>query len=508
VGGQLVGSVSYGLSAAPSKIGGLTPAEDMVGLLGLPAASIAARSIRVDLPRRVSLRGALGRTVAQRAELASSSGAALTQLKVPLSVSGLGPRGLDRVSSFVTRPNPTLVPYAGSSASRTAAAAPGTLMPGDSFASVASYGESSVAAVGTVTYVCDGVALAFGHPFEFGGAGAPSGANAADALAVVPDSLTGSYKLANVAETLGVVDQDRLAGLRAKLGATPSAFPVHTVVNASDLGRRREAESQVVMPDWASTVALFQLFGGLESTADSAGTGFDSAGRGTASAWWTFQGTRSDGSPWSITRGDRWASRLGVDFTTAFNIAVQLDELLANSFEGITVTNVKVSVTREQAFRLFSVRKVLVSKNGGRFTSGSSLAVRPGMRLRVRIVLRSYSGGADHVLQYRFRVSRRALGGTLFVGGNRPSFFEDCVANQVCFVFSDFEDEDLSSFDELLQSQKRKQRNDVVSADLVGNGNGTHRETRLPGMVVGQKIIRFHPQGTPTPDEFFFLRAP
>jgi hypothetical protein len=39
-------------------------------------------------------------------------------------------------------------------------------------------------------------------------------------------------------------------------------------------------------------------------------------------------------------------------------------------------------------------------------------------------------------------------------------------------------------------------------------GNGTHRETRLPGIVVGQKIIRFHPQGTPTPDEFFFLRAP
>ncbi len=376
-------------------------------------------------------------------------------------------------------------------------------MPGDSFASVASYGETTVGAVGTVTYVCDGVALAFGHPFEFGGAVAPTGASAADALTIVPD-LISSYKLANVAEALGVVDQDRLAGLRAKLGATPSSYPIHTVINAPDLGRRREAESQVVMADWGSTVALSQLFGGLQSTADSAGTGFDSAGRGTVSAWWTFEGTRADGSPWRITRGDRWASRLGADFTAAFGIGVQLDEILQNTFEDVKVTNVKIAVTREQAFKVFSVKRVLISKNGRPFASASSLAVRPGQKLRVRIVLHPFSGGGDRVIQYRFRVSARALGGVLFVGGNRSSFFEDCVGNQLCFVFSDSEDEDIATFDDLLDLLASKPRNDVVTADLVGSGLGTHRQSRLPGVVVGQRIIRLHPQGSPAPDDFFF----
>jgi len=372
VGGQLVGAVAYGLASTSSGVGGLTPAEDMLGLLGLPGPALAASMVSVDAPSRVQLHGSLARTVVARANLASSSAAALTQLKVPLSVSGLTPRGLDRVSSFITTANPGLVPVAGSSSSKTISIAPPPPMPGQSFASVASYGETSVAAVGTITYVCDGVALAFGHPFEFGGNTTPTGASAADAITVVPD-IVQPYKLANVAESLGTVDQDRLAGIRATFGAAPATFPVHSVVNAPDLGRRHEGESQIAMADWASTVTLYQLFGELEATADSAGTGFDSAGKGTVSAWWTFQGTREDGTPWSISRGNRWVSKLGVDFTAAFQVAIQLDTLIANTVEDVKVTNVKVSLTREAAFNLYSVKRLLVSKNGGRFRSVSSL---------------------------------------------------------------------------------------------------------------------------------------
>jgi hypothetical protein len=505
VGGQLVGAVAYGLSSTTSRIGGLTPAEDMLGLLGLPGPAIAASSISVDAPRRVQLHGSLARTVAARADLASASGAAMTQLKVPLSVSGLTPHGLDRVSSFVTHANPSLVPHAGSSASKTITAGPSPLMPGDSFASVASYGESSVAAVGTVTYVCNGVALAFGHPFEFGGTASPTGANAADALAVVPD-LISAYKLANVAETVGTVDQDRLAGLRANLGATPATFPVHSVVNVPDLGRRHEGESQIAMADWASTVTLYQLFGELESYADSAGTGFDSAGRGTVSAWWTFEGTRDDGTPWKISRGNRWVSKLGVDFTAAFNVAAQLDALIANTVEDVKVTNVKVSLTREQAFNLYSVKKLLVSKNGGRWSTASTLSVRPNTRLRVRAILHPFAGGPNKVVQLRFHITARTMGGLILVGGSRGGFSEDCIGNQICFFFD--EEEPASDFDELLDQQADAPRNDVLFASLVSSRGreAAFRQVRQPAVVVGLRAIRLHPAGTAPPDDDFFLR--
>ncbi|MGI3782789.1 MAG: SpoIVB peptidase S55 domain-containing protein, partial [Janthinobacterium lividum] len=53
VGGKLLGAVSYGFTAAPSPIGGLTPAADMADLLGLggkkarvaaPAADVQAKT--------------------------------------------------------------------------------------------------------------------------------------------------------------------------------------------------------------------------------------------------------------------------------------------------------------------------------------------------------------------------------------------------------------------------------------------------------------------------------
>jgi len=377
-------------------------------------------------------------------------------------------------------------------------------MPGESFASVASYGETSVAAVGTVTYVCDGVALAFGHPFEFGGNSTPTGASAADAITVVPD-IVQPFKLANVAESVGTVDQDRLAGIRATFGAAPATFPVDSVVNAPDLGRRHEGESQIAMADWASTVTLYQLFGELQSTADSAGTGFDSAGRGTVSAWWTFSGTREDGTPWTISRGNRWVSRLGVDFTAAFMVAVQLDALIANTVEDIKVTNVKVSLTREAAFNLYSVKRLLVSKNGGRFKSVSSVGVRPNTRLRVRAILHPFSGGPDRVVQLRFRITARTMGGLILVGGTRSQFFEDCFGNEACFVFD--EGEGASDFDGLLAQQADVLRNDsLISAFVSSRGRQSSlHQVRQPGVVVGLRAIRLHPEGTPVPDDDFFV---
>jgi SpoIVB peptidase S55 len=145
VGGELLGSVSYGFSYGPSKIGGVTPAEDMVDLLGLP--SLASTTARAT-PRSVRLSGALARKVATRTGASVEQAAALRQLQVPLSMSGLGPQAMRLLlANFRSRQNDGFLPYAGASVDRHAAAVGDPLQAGDNFASVLSYGDVTMAAV-------------------------------------------------------------------------------------------------------------------------------------------------------------------------------------------------------------------------------------------------------------------------------------------------------------------------------------------------------------------------
>ena len=83
-----------------------------------------------------------------------------------------------------------------------------------------SYGDITIGGIGTTSLVCDGQAIAFGHPFSWSGR-TELGANQGDTLQIVRDPLFGSFKLANITEPVGTVDQDRLAGIRAILDTIP-----------------------------------------------------------------------------------------------------------------------------------------------------------------------------------------------------------------------------------------------------------------------------------------------
>src|SRR5690606_23899706 len=82
---------------------------------------------------------------------------------------------------------------------------------GGNLATTFSYGEITTAAVGTVTAICSGRVIGFGHPDEFSGKSAET-FHGASAVTVQPDVL-GSYKLANVGTVKGVINQDRIQGI-------------------------------------------------------------------------------------------------------------------------------------------------------------------------------------------------------------------------------------------------------------------------------------------------------
>src|SRR6185436_12986650 len=49
--GRLLGAVAFGLSGAPSRIGGITPAEEMLKVLGFSSAASPQLPARVRLPK-------------------------------------------------------------------------------------------------------------------------------------------------------------------------------------------------------------------------------------------------------------------------------------------------------------------------------------------------------------------------------------------------------------------------------------------------------------------------
>jgi len=280
----------------------------------------------------------------------------------------------------------------------------------------------------------------------------------------------------------GSLDQDRLAGVRGILGFAPSVTPIRTITNVPELGRSRSGETDFVPQDWAGTATLYHLMGNYDST-------FDSGGRGSAVAWWVFEGTRADGSPWRLSRGNRFASG-EISFETAYTLALQLEALQANPWEEVEVTNVDVETTMTSELRLYRFRSVSVSKNGGRFRSVGEIRVRPGMRLRVRVVLKPTGGGPDKVVELPLRMPRDAYpaGYLLVSGGGGDEFF-----------FFDESEGEFDSFDDLLDFFRGVTRNDVLRAGFLLEGGEEEfvergmRTTRLDRVVSGSKLIRLRP---------------
>ena len=144
------------------------------------------------------------------------------------------------------------------------------LVPGGNFAAALSYGDLTSAGVGTTTYVCDGQALAFGHPMLFSGR-TSLGAGSADAIAIVPDAL-GPYKLANVTSPVGTLDQDRLAGIRAVDGEPPS-IPITTAITSLDSDNSHVGETDVVFKEAYPDFAFSHIFSSIDSVFDKIGVG-------------------------------------------------------------------------------------------------------------------------------------------------------------------------------------------------------------------------------------------
>jgi hypothetical protein len=350
--GRLIGAVAYVL-AANTTIAGITPAEAMLPLLDQGRGAAAAVPEPAD---SVALSPEQARVLAATGEVGyAQARTGFRLLEVPVHASGADGRwsatGLDGLADRLDLPGP--IRTAGATA-EAAGGATDDIAAGSNFAAALSYGAVTLAGVGTTTMVCDGVAVAFGHPL-LGNGDTTLSAHGASAVLVQPDPLSGPFKVANPGGVVGTVTRDATTGIAGPLGQVPDSTTV-TARFTSPAGTVRTGVSEVVLADVVADVSALQT----QQTIDTA-YGASSAG----SASYTVQVSlrRADGRLQTVNRSDRVASRsavtgLPVSYLVADAVYGLLSELTLQELEQITIESVSVTGTLSTRYDAYTLKSI------------------------------------------------------------------------------------------------------------------------------------------------------
>ena len=488
VGGKLLGAFAWGLSFGASNVGGLTEAEDMVKVLGYPEAGPEDDSEQEGTPptpytrRRVRMSPRMQRSVARSSSATQRQAAGgFTQLLTPFSISGLSDDRLARLHDVIERERLPLLPYKGASAAQggsTTQIDPATepLQPGDSFAAALSYGDVTAAGIGTTTFVCNGEAMAFGHPFSFEGK-TFLGANHADAITIVEDPIFGGYKLATVEALVGVVDQDRLAGIRADLGEGPVLIPVTSSVSALNTNLSREGKTDVVESEVLPFLALQHLISNMDSV-------FDQFSGGSATLSWTINGNGETTGPFTLTRDNVYASEFDITFESAFEILGNLHTLLGNDFEEVEFTGVDIDATMKEDVELYRIHDVLVSLNDGDYLERRRLRARPGDTIGMQVILVNFEETEERIVELAITLPPKTRGEKIIevTGGGAGG------GNEECFFFGENceSDEEVDSLPALIEALENSPHNNELLARLRGGRRS--KVTAQDGEVLEQVV--------------------
>jgi hypothetical protein len=461
VDGKLLGAVSYGFTAAPSAIGGLTPAADMTPLLGLDGAA-AKRPDQGKVNTHLKLSATARKSLAAKAGTAVPHGT-LEPIVTPLGVSGLSSRRVDRLQSDLTHAGRSYKAYAAGGHSASAAGGTPTVRPqaGGNFAFSISSGDLDSFGTGTTTLVCENQALAFGHPIDLLGPVSYT-ANDADSLAIVQDNTFGSFKMANLGAPIGTLDQDRTEGVRADLTRTPDTATVTTVIDNADTGASHNGTTNV--SDQASLAGLlpYIVFAGQDTV-------FDEWGDGVATSDWTITGKRAGGHSFSVTRSNSWASRGDVTIDPAVDVASAVDQLVNNQYENVTIDNVDFGSTMKTKYHQRHITSTSASVNGGKWTHARRLTLHAGDKVRLHVGMKEYRGVGTTYSLLSMTVPKKASGHSGYlsvIGGSSLGGSDDF--EEGCF-FDEEECQDTStggSLDSIISSITSAPRNNAVVAEL------------------------------------------
>jgi hypothetical protein len=405
IGGVWAATVAYGLAFADQTIGGAVPAENMLRLFNLPEASTAraARDVapfELPIPNAVRLPQWMRQSVARATgQPAAAMPTTAEQLKIPMAVSGLNARRRGELQTDLDEKHWPTVVTRGSTARAVPSGTPLTpLAPGEPLAGVLSYGDITMAGIGTTSETCGNLALGFGHPYFFHGA-VSMGMHAANVATVVrdPSNVMGPFKIAKVAEHHGRLDQDRLVGVRGIEGAAVELASVTSDFDNLDLGTSRTGTSSVVFQEVFPLVSLYHAMGNWDVV-------FDRIGEGTLRMAFTLNGTRAGGDPFVVTRDDMNFSDFDVTFPASHDMYSILRTIQDNPFEDVVFDSVSLTGSITQEELRSTITKVQSSTSlQPTYKVREAIRVRRGRLIRLRVFLER-ADGSDWTTEMTVRV--------------------------------------------------------------------------------------------------------
>ncbi len=441
--GELIGAVAYGLSWGPSPVAGITPYAEMKRYLPAgPAAASPAR--KVDVGSADASRIATESAVTQ-----SQAAGGFSRLPMPKSFVGIRGSLLDRVATQAP-PHGRIRPYVAKHAStgtmgaRAAAADASTLVAGGNLGASFAYGDITAGGVGTVTSVCEGRLVGFGHPMMFSGKSSLS-MHPANALYVQEESLGAPFKMANIAAPAGTITDDRTSGISGDLGVLPPTMDVTS--NLTYLGVPRSGTTHVSVPEANAEMTFYQQLVNHDAV-------LDSYGGGSELQRWTITGT-DNGTPFTIRNRDRFTSDYDIAFESPWDVADAVWALSA--MPGVVVDTVGVNGDLTDDTSTWRVTR-LEQNRGGRWFNVNRrhpAFAQAGGTLRIRALMES--GDESDTVSLAISVPNRAqkTSGVIFVGGGGSSWSNMGRADSVA---------------KLKKALSTMARNDAVEAQLLLEG--------------------------------------
>jgi predicted CopG family antitoxin len=340
---KLVGAIAYGWSLTDHKIGMVTPIADMLKLWEMPDKYNASMQVEDNLP-------------------------GFEEMATPLMVSGFSSNALSMLQDKLKPFN--LTPYEVGAAPSDAEFGP--LEPGGAVGVELVRGDSSVAALGTVTYVEGDKVLAFGHPFLKKGNIGYFMTNAYVFTTVM--GLENSFKVGTTGDAVGLINQDRGAAVAGKLGRYPTIIPVRIMVKDNDTGKITDSAIQVVKDEQLSSIlSATTVFNVIDKT-------IDRVGPGTAKVSFEISGRNMPVEV--IRRENMFYSPASVGESAVGEFLDAMTMISGNQYNPVDIMDVKVNVSISEERRTATIVEA----------KAKTLTAKPGETIDIGVKVKPFRG--------------------------------------------------------------------------------------------------------------------
>ena len=364
IGNRLLGAISYTFANADPSYGLVTPIADMLALWDYKDAEdqVAVAELTGDL--FVSIAGQSYRAIPVTAPVYLSgfgqrTGSAIKRF--------LGELGVSAATSSTMPVLPVLNPSDETIAS---------LEPGSPLGLQLITGDLGVSSIGTLTWIDNGRFVAFGHPVLSKGDVALL-ATGAKVFRTISSSTVPS-KLAINTRPVGIITQDRSAGLAGRFGKLPAMLPVVVQVTDQNTGNEVVLKTSVVLDsDLTPTLASMAVIEALDRALDRVGAGSAKIDLEVLTA-----GSRAD-----LHRQNLFYHQADVASVAIMDLLGYLNFLLRNNFEEVRPLAVNVSAVVSKDNLSAIIADAHVAQD----------TVRPGATVDLIVQLRPYRGSLSEI---------------------------------------------------------------------------------------------------------------